>query len=82
MEQRLSVPEWQIFLSDSVDERHSQHELWEAQECLPALSLKQPVGYLWHFPYLPVKLILPYKLRNMLLLASQQRPVIFPSSPK
>lgn len=39
MEQRLSVPERQIFLSDSADERHSQHELWEAQECWLACLL-------------------------------------------
>lgn len=67
MEQRLSVPEWQIFLSDSADERHSQQELWEARECWLARSLKQPASYLWHFPYLPAKLILPHTLRNMLL---------------
>lgn len=67
MEQRLSALEWQISLSDPADERHSQAELSDAQECTLAPSLKHSVGYLWHFPYLPAKLILPHTLHNMLL---------------
>jgi len=60
MEQRLSVLKQQIFLSDSADERHSLHKLWEAREWSLAHSLKQSIGYLWYFPHLPEKLIIPH----------------------
>lgn len=76
MEQRLSVLEWQPSLSDSADERHSQPELWEAQECSLAPSLKQSVSYLRHFPYLPAKLILPHTLHNVLLPQTSEPPVL------
>lgn len=76
MEQRLSVLEWQISLSDSADERHSQPELLEAQECSLAPSLKLSVSYLWHFPYLPAKLILPHTLHNMPLPQTSKLPIL------
>lgn len=41
-----------------------------------SLPLKQSVSYLWHFPYLPAKLILPHTLHNMLLLQTSELPIL------